>query len=46
MLSQPLEKNHAEDHDNDLFIGMKFDSFSEVVRKEAYEKASMEHKQL
>ena len=38
-------KIQVKDDDNDLFIGKKFDSFSEVVRKEAYEKASLEHEQ-
>ena len=33
------------DDDSDLFIGKKFDSFSEAVRTEAYQKASLEHKQ-
>ena len=30
---------------NDLFIGKKFDKSLESERKEAYEKASLEHKQ-
>ena len=38
-------KIQVEDDDNDLFIRNKFDSFSEAVRKEAYEKASFEHDQ-
>ena len=38
-------KIQVEDDDNDLFIRKKFDSFSEAVRKEAHEKASLEHEQ-
>ena len=38
-------KIQVKDDDNDLFIIKKFDSFSEAVRKEAHEKASLEHKQ-
>ena len=38
-------KIQVEDDDNDLLIGKKFNSFSEAGRKEAYEKASLEHKQ-
>ena len=38
-------KIQVKDDDNDLSIGKKFDSFSEEIRKEAYEKASQEHKQ-
>ena len=33
------------DDDNDLSIGKNFDKSSESERKEAYEKASLEHKQ-
>ena len=39
-------KIQVEDDDNDLSIGKKFDSVFEAVKKEAYEKASLEHKQL
>ena len=35
----------VKDDNNDLFIGKKFDSISEAARKEAYEKASLEHEQ-
>ena len=35
--------NQVEDDDNDIFIRKKFNSVSESVRKEAYEKASLEH---
>ena len=38
-------KIQVEDEDNDLFIGKKFDSILEAVRKEEYEKASLEHEQ-
>ena len=38
-------KIQVEDDSNDLFIRKKFDSFSEAVRKEAYDKASLEHEQ-
>ena len=38
-------KIQVEDDDNDLSTGKKSDSFSEAIRKEAYEKASQEHKQ-
>ena len=38
------KKIQVEDDNNDILIGNKFDSFSEAVRKEAYEKASLEHK--
>ena len=44
MLSQPFEKKiQVEDDDNDPFIGKQFDRVLEVVRNEAYEKASLEH---
>ena len=46
MLSQPFEKIQVEDDDNDLSIGKKIDKSSESERKEAYEKASLEHEQL
>ena len=36
-------KIQVEDDDNDPFIEKQFDSVSEAVRKEAYEKAPMEH---
>ena len=36
-------KIQVKDYDNDLFIWKKFDIFLEAVRKEAYEKASLEH---
>ena len=35
----------VEDYNNDPFIGKQFDSVSEAVRNEAYEKASLEHEQ-
>ena len=35
-------KIQVEDDDNDLFIGKQFNSVLEAVRKEAYEKASLE----
>ena len=38
-------KIQAEDDDNDLYIGKKFDKSSESEIKEAYEKASLEHEQ-
>ena len=38
-------KIQVEDNDNDPLIGKQFDSVLEVVRKEAYKKASLEHKQ-
>ena len=38
-------KIKVEDDNNDLLIGKKFDSVSEAVRKEAYEKASLENEQ-
>ena len=38
-------KIQVEYDNNDLFIGNKFDSFLEAVRKEAYEKASLMHEQ-
>ena len=38
-------KIQVEDDDNDIFIRKKFDSISEAVQKEAYEKASLEHEQ-
>ena len=38
-------KIQVEDDDNDPFIGKQFNSVSEAVRKEAYEKASLEHEQ-
>ena len=38
-------KIQVEDDDNDLSIGKKFDRSSEAERKEAYEKASLEHEQ-
>ena len=38
-------KTQVEDDDNDPFIGKQFDSVSEAVGKEAYEKASLEHEQ-
>ena len=38
-------KLQAEDDDNDLSIGKKFDKSSESERKEAYDKASLEHEQ-
>ena len=36
-------KIQVEDDDNDLSIGKNFDKSSESVRKEAYEKASLEN---
>ena len=36
-------KIQVEDNTNDTFIGKQFNSVSEAVRKEAYEKASLEH---
>ena len=39
------KKIQVEDDNNDIFIRKKLESFSEAVRKEAYEKASLEHKQ-
>ena len=38
-------KIQVEDDDDDPFIGKQFNSVSEAVRKEAYEKASLEHEQ-
>ena len=38
-------KIQVKDDENDLFIGKKSASFSEAVREEAYEKASLEHDQ-
>ena len=38
-------KIQVEDDNNDLFIRKKFDSFSEVVRKETYKKESLEQEQ-
>ena len=38
-------KIQFEDNENDLFIINKFDRVSEAVRKDAYEKASLEHEQ-
>ena len=38
-------KIQVKDDNNDPFIGKQFDSVSEAVRKEAYEKASLEHEQ-
>ena len=38
-------KIQVKDDDNDLSIGKKFDMYSEAERKEAYEKASLEHEQ-
>ena len=39
------KKIQVEDNDNYLSIGKKFDESSELERKEAYEKASLEHEQ-
>ena len=39
------EKIQVEDDNNDLSIRKKFDKSSEPERKEAYEKASLEHEQ-
>ena len=43
----PTNRNkiQAEDDDNDLSIGKKFDKSSESERKGAYDKASLEHEQ-
>ena len=38
-------KIQVEDDGNDLNIGKQFGSVLEVVRKEAYEKASLDHEQ-
>ena len=38
-------KIQVKDDDNYLFIGKQFNSVSEAVRKEAHEKASLEHEQ-
>ena len=38
-------KIQVNDDENDTFIGKQFYSVSEAVRKEAYEKASLEHEQ-
>ena len=38
-------KIQVEDDDNDIFICKKFDSVSEAVRNDAYDKASLEHEQ-
>ena len=38
-------KIQVEDNNNDIFIRKKFNSVSGAVRKEAYKKASLEHKQ-
>ena len=38
-------KIQVGDDDNDLSIGKKFNKSSELERKDAYEKASLEHKQ-
>ena len=35
----------VKDDENDLSIGKKFEKSSEAERKEAYEKASLDHKQ-
>ena len=37
-------KIQVEDDENYLFVGKKFERVSEAVRKEAYDKASLEHK--
>ena len=39
------KKNQVKDDNNDLSIGKKFDKSLESERKEAYEKASLEHEQ-
>ena len=39
------KKIQVEDDNNDLSIGKKFDRSSELERKQAYEKASLEHEQ-
>ena len=38
-------KIQVEDDDNYPFIGKQFDRVLEAVKKEAYEKSSLEHKQ-
>ena len=38
-------KIQVKDDDNGLSIGKKFDKSSKLERKEAYEKASLEHEQ-
>ena len=38
-------KIQVKDDDNDLSIDKKFDKYSEAERKEAYEKASLDHEQ-
>ena len=38
-------KIQVKDDDNGPFLGKQFESVLEAVRKEAYEKASLEHKQ-
>ena len=39
-----LNKIEVKDDNNDLSIGKKFENSSESERKEAYKKASLEHK--
>ena len=39
------DRIQVKDDDNDLSIGKKFDKYLESERKEAYEKASLEHEQ-
>ena len=39
------KKIQVEDDDNDLSIGKNYNKYSELERKEAYEKASLEHEQ-
>ena len=39
------KKNQVKDDENDPFIGKQFVSVLEAVRKEAYEKASLEQEQ-
>ena len=43
--SKHLKKIQVKNDNNDLSIGKKFDKSSESERKEAYEKASLEHEQ-
>ena len=43
--SNHSKKIQVEDDNNDLSIGNKFDKYLEAERKEAYEKASLDHDQ-
>ena len=46
MIFQPFEKKiQVKDDNNDVSIGKKFDKYSELERKEAYEKASLDNEE-